>query len=69
MGSILAGITALLNKEYWMYILALYPIFIVVYLLSSYISKIEENEKTIKEMNKKIEIHGRISRLEGKVFK
>lgn len=69
MGSIIVGIAALISEEYRLYLLALYPILIVVYLILEYINKIEENEKAIKEMNKKLQIHERISRLEGKVFK
>jgi len=67
--SIIVGIAALLNEESRVYLLAIYPIVIVVYIFNSYIDKIEKNEKAIKEMNKKLEIHERIARLEGKVFK
>lgn len=65
LASIFVGIAALVSKEDRVYLLALYPVFVIVYLLSSYLGKIDENEKHIKEINKKLEIHERLSRLEG----
>ncbi len=69
LASLIVGIAALVNETYRIYLLALYPLFIVTYLLSSYINKIEEHDKILKEINKKLAIHERIARLEGKVFK
>ena len=69
LASIIVGLAALISENYRIYLLAIYPILIVIYLVSSYLNKIEEHEKAIKEMNKKLEIHERLSRLEGRVFK
>lgn len=67
--SLIVGLAALFNETYRIYLLILYPILVIIYLFSSYINKIESNEKKIMEMNKKLEIHERLSRLEGKVFR
>jgi uncharacterized ion transporter superfamily protein YfcC len=69
MASIVAGIAALVSEAYRIYILVLYPLAVILYLMSSYINKIDKNEEKIMEMNKKIEIHERLARLEGRVFK
>lgn len=69
LASILAAVAALVNETYRVYILTLYPASVILYLMSSYIDKIDKQEEQIKDMNRKIEIHGRLSRLEGKVFK
>ena len=67
--SIIIGIAALVNEEYRMYIVSLYPLFLIVYLFSSYINKIEKNEKEIEEIKRKLKIGERLNRLELKVFK
>ena len=69
LASIIVGIAAIINETYRIYLLIFYPILVVLYLILSYINKIEEHEKIIGEMNKKLAIHERIARLEGKVFK
>lgn len=69
LASLIVGIAALVNETYRIYLLALYPVFILIYLISSYINKIENHEKILKEINKKLAIHERIAKLEGKVFK
>jgi len=69
LSSIVVGIAALLNENYRLYLIVLYTIFVVIYLLSSYINKVEKHEKDIMEMNKKLEIHERLAKLEGKVFR
>lgn len=63
------GIAAIFSEEYRFYIIALYPIAVILYLLSSYINKIEKHEEEIKRMNEKLKIHERLSRLEGRIFK
>src|SRR3989338_8386471 len=65
LATILVGIAALVNEEYRVYLVVLYPIFVIIYLFSSYLNKIDENEKQIKEINKKLDIYERLARLEG----
>ena len=67
--TLIVGLASIISEEYRLYLLVLYPILVVIYLISSYINKIEENSRFIREINKKLEIHERIARLEGKVFK
>ena len=69
LASLIAAIAALVSEVYRLYILALYPLAVILYLFSSYIKKIDYLEERVVEMNKKIEIHERLARLEGKVFK
>jgi len=68
LATILVGLAALINESYRIILLALYPIVVIIYIFSSYINKIEQHERDIREMNKKLEIHERLSRLEGRVF-
>ena len=69
LASLIATIAALVSDTYRIYILALYPLAVVLYLMSSYMNKIDKLEERVIEMNKKFNIHERLARLEGKVFK
>lgn len=39
LASLIVGIAAIINETYRIYLLALYPVFITLYLVSSYIKK------------------------------
>ncbi len=69
LASIVVGMAALVNETYRLYIIALYFAAVIFYLFSSYINRIEKLEERVTEMNKKLEIHERLARLEGRVFK